>query len=246
MQKNIQEQKRDTSSTSAADWCVYKHTSPSGKVYIGITHQKPEYRWRDGKGYKNNAHFWNAIKKYGRDNFTHEVLRAGLTQSEAEQYETELVAAYGSSEKERGYNIALGGHALSEESRKKIGDTRRERGIKPWHTGKHLPKEMRDKISAKARGNQWHTVWTEEEKERLRQKRLGANNPNYGKPLSAEKKEMLAQINRRPVMMNDGEKENVINSIDEASRATGINATNICRVCKGQRQTAGGFAWKYA
>lgn len=33
-------------------YTVYKHTSPSGKVYIGITCRKPEYRWNHGKGYK--------------------------------------------------------------------------------------------------------------------------------------------------------------------------------------------------
>ena len=25
------------------NYCVYKHTSPSGKVYVGITKLKPEY-----------------------------------------------------------------------------------------------------------------------------------------------------------------------------------------------------------
>ena len=34
---------------------VYKHTSPSGKVYIGITSKHPpERRWANGNGYKKN------------------------------------------------------------------------------------------------------------------------------------------------------------------------------------------------
>lgn len=33
------------------NYCVYKHTSPSGKVYVGITELKPKYRWNNGKGY---------------------------------------------------------------------------------------------------------------------------------------------------------------------------------------------------
>lgn len=32
-------------------WTVYRHTSPSGKVYIGITSQNVERRWNSGKGY---------------------------------------------------------------------------------------------------------------------------------------------------------------------------------------------------
>ena len=43
---------------------IYKHTSPSGKVYIGQTCQKPEHRWDNGKGYKS-GYFASAIKKYG-------------------------------------------------------------------------------------------------------------------------------------------------------------------------------------
>lgn len=35
-------------------YTVYKHTTPSGKVYIGITKQKPWQRWNNGNGYKNN------------------------------------------------------------------------------------------------------------------------------------------------------------------------------------------------
>ena len=34
-------------------YCVYKHTSPSGKVYIGITRNDPIKRWQNG-----TAHCW--------------------------------------------------------------------------------------------------------------------------------------------------------------------------------------------
>ena len=67
---------------------VYKHTSPNGKVYVGITCHKPSVRWKkDGKGYKNNVHFWGAIQMYGWDNFTHEILYEGLSEQEACQKE---------------------------------------------------------------------------------------------------------------------------------------------------------------
>ena len=49
-------------------WLVYKHVSPSHKVYIGITHLLPSQRWCRGNGYKNNPMFYRAIKKYGWDN----------------------------------------------------------------------------------------------------------------------------------------------------------------------------------
>lgn len=46
------------------NWIVYKHISPSNKVYIGITHLLPSQRWCRGNGYKNNPMFYNAILKY--------------------------------------------------------------------------------------------------------------------------------------------------------------------------------------
>ena len=54
------------------NYTVYKHTSPNGKVYIGITCKPTKARWKNGKGYKNNDYFYNAILKYGWENFSHE------------------------------------------------------------------------------------------------------------------------------------------------------------------------------
>ena len=56
------------------NYCIYKHISPNGLVYIGQTCQNPIYRWRRGHEYKGNPHFTRAIMKYGWDNFIHEIL----------------------------------------------------------------------------------------------------------------------------------------------------------------------------
>lgn len=66
-------------------WFVYKHTSPSNKVYIGITSQKPIYRWNNGLGYNKQQYFWRAIQKYGWENFFHEILFEGLGEEEAKE-----------------------------------------------------------------------------------------------------------------------------------------------------------------
>ena len=60
------------------NYCVYKHTSPSNKVYIGITSQEPERRWQNGYGYATQQLFWRAIQKYGWDNFKHEIIAEKL------------------------------------------------------------------------------------------------------------------------------------------------------------------------
>lgn len=52
------------------EFIVYRHQSPSGKNYIGITSQTPEGRWRNGNGYQSQV-FHNAITKYGWASFRH-------------------------------------------------------------------------------------------------------------------------------------------------------------------------------
>ena len=127
------------------NYCVYKHTSPSNKVYVGITSMNPKQRWANGKGYKTQM-FYRAIQKYGWNNFKHEILFEGLTKNEAEQKEIELIAHYKSNRKECGYNVDNGGSSLgshSEVTRKKmsqnmIGDTRNRGRIHTEETRKHM------------------------------------------------------------------------------------------------------------
>lgn len=76
-------------------YCVYCHTNKiNGKKYIGITSQKPEHRWRNGEGYKNNEYFYHSIQKYGWHNFSHEILYTDLSKIEAENLEIKLIAEY--------------------------------------------------------------------------------------------------------------------------------------------------------
>lgn len=77
-------------------FCVYKHTAPNGKVYIGITGRNPLARWNGGNGYRNNPHFWNAICKYGWDNIRHEIIMSGLSKEESEQCEIMLIKSHDS------------------------------------------------------------------------------------------------------------------------------------------------------
>ena len=64
-------------------WILYRHTSPSGKVYIGITSKSVNKRWNGGRGYKTCIYFYNAILKYGWDNIKHEILFTDLEEKRA-------------------------------------------------------------------------------------------------------------------------------------------------------------------
>lgn len=107
------------------NYYVYKHTSPSNKIYIGIT-VNPKQRWgANGKHYIKNYHFTRAINKYGWNNFKHEILFDNLTINEAKSKEIELIAYYDSTNPTKGYNISLGGDIMSESSRKKLSEVRK-------------------------------------------------------------------------------------------------------------------------
>ena len=92
-------------------WLVYKHISPSDKVYIGITHLLPSQRWCRGNGYKNNPMFYRAIKKYGWDNIEHKIVISNLTKEQAEEVEKQLISYYKSIG--LSYNITNGGEGTN-------------------------------------------------------------------------------------------------------------------------------------
>lgn len=114
-------------------WCVYKHTAPNGKVYIGITSQSPNRRWREGDGYKNNIYFYRAIQKYGWNNIRHEIIEKFLTEEQANLREIYYINQLNSNNPKYGYNIRNGGNAgkLSEETKSKLSNIAQNRTIEP-------------------------------------------------------------------------------------------------------------------
>lgn len=218
-------------------YCVYCHTNKiNQKKYIGITSQKPENRWRNGKGYVNNEYFWRAINKYGWHNFSHEILYTNLSKEKAENIEIKLIAEYKSDDNQYGYNIehggnstgkfseetkqkiskALKGHPCSEETRKKIGDV---------HRGKTISEEQRKKISESQKGNKYS---------------LGRTPWNKGRPWSDDEK---AKFNGKPVMCVETKK--IYRTAHEAGRDLNINFSAICKCARGQAKHAGGYHWIY-
>ncbi len=92
-------------------YTVYRHISPNGKSYIGITKQKPERRFQNGYGYHTQKAFNRAIEKYGWNNFKHEILETGLTEKEACEKEAYYIEEVFHSFAPKGYNTREGGIA---------------------------------------------------------------------------------------------------------------------------------------
>ena len=115
---------------------VYVHISPNGKRYYGITCQKVNRRWRNGKRY--NEYFTRAINKYGWDNFEHIVIARGLTEEEAKWLEIELIREWDTTNPKYGYNQSLGGdggngHVVTEETKKKVSEALKGRTFSEEH-----------------------------------------------------------------------------------------------------------------
>lgn len=184
---------------------VYRHTSPSGKIYIGITCQSLKKRWENGRGYKGCPAFYKAIQKYSWDNIKHEILFENLTKKEAEQKEIELIAKYKSNQKQYGYNIENGGNCCgthSEETKRKIGlankgkivtqETRQKlseshkdkyTGEQNYFFGKHHSEEVKKKHSDFMRGNQYNKGnHHSEEFKRIKSKQMHEKYKDGGNP----------------------------------------------------------------
>lgn len=144
-------------------YTVYCHINKlNNKKYVGITKQNINNRWRNGEGYKGQA-FYNAIKKYGWEEFTHEILFTNLSRTEAEEKEKYLIKKWNTQNSKFGYNASSGGEsgnggAKCTEHRRKLMSERMKGGKNPMYgtkggmCGKKLTKEQRNKISKGNKG----------------------------------------------------------------------------------------------
>lgn len=205
---------------------VYMHTNKfNNKKYIGITGKdNVKDRWQNGNGYKRCVCFYNAIKKYGWDNFEHEVIFCNLTKQLAEMFEVELIKYYNTTNIKYGYNLANGGKCgnkglkRSDEFRLLMSKyAKNRRGEKSNHFNKKHSEETKLKIKLTSLGRK-HSL----------EDRIKMSNNSTTK--------------RSIICIETGE---IFNSIVDASRKLNLYANHISAVCLGKRKTTGGLHFKY-
>lgn len=216
-------------------YCVYKHTAPNSKVYIGITRQNPVKRWQNGRGYldSHNKHFYNAILRYGWNNFRHDILFCGLTKAEAEAYECRLIAEYRSTDPSYGYNQENGGshHGRDTEAiRQKKAEAKK--GPKNPMYGKNVFYGTPCDVSGSK-----HPMYG----------RRGQSNPRFGTHHSTEAIEKMRAHGANNKAVQCIETGAIYRSAEEAGRAVGISGNGIAGCCKNKPHynTAGGYHWRY-
>lgn len=232
------------------NYIVYKHTSPCGKVYIGITRMDCNKRWQNGKGYVHNEYFYRAIEKYGWENFKHEILFENLDEETASNKEVELIKTYKSNEKEYGYNISTGGTInkgwkLCEETKDRLRKRQKEKGnwkgeknpfynshrngeLNPFYGKKHN-EETRNKMSEN------HCDISGDKnpmrRKEVAEKFFGSNNPKSRKVEQYDLK---------------GNYIKTWDCIKDVERELNINASNISSCCRGKYKYTHGFIFRYA
>lgn len=201
-------------------WTIYRHVSPSGKIYVGITSKEINRRWRYGTGYSNCILFQNAIDKYGWDNIKHQVLFTNLTEDRAKNLEKDLIRHY----KNLGvsYNITDGGDGTLGCSWTPTVYTRTI-----WSTqrkDRKLSEEHKKKISDTMKGRP------------------------MSKDVYIKGVTIVKTLLAKPVIQLSlsGEFIREFPSIKEAARSLNIKSDrDIIRCCKGERKSRAGYKWKY-
>lgn len=190
---------------------IYMYTCKvNGKVYIGRTcrklHQRAGYK---GRNYDHCTYFWNAIQKYGWDNFEPIILEDGLSAEEASYRELYWIKEYDSTNKNKGYNIRdkvcseftessckrtkdyinpMKGKKHSEEAREKMREHHADfRGEKSPNYGRKFPGRGKGRIMS------------EETRRKIRESNKGKCKGkipwNKGIPMDDKTKEKLRRLN---------------------------------------------------
>lgn len=205
--------------------CIYKITNNiNGKGYVGYTTTSFEERMRKHKNddIKHNTLLGRAINKYGWDNFTKEIICESNNKNELCEILEPYYIKYFNTYKPNGYNMTLGGEKLYKENN-------------PFYRRTHS-EEVKQKLSEMA------------------SQRIGNKNPFYGKHHTQETKEKIKLKNSKSVCAYKNNKLVLsFNSLLEAGEWCKKNnltksstpSSDICKCCKGKKQSAFGYNWKY-
>lgn len=244
-------------------YCVYMHRFPNKKTYIGQTCQKPEDRWgNNGAGYLTQYSdgtykqplIANAVNKYNWNEVEHLILFDNLSKKDADRIEQICIILFRANNPLFGYNLSNGGNGpgtISEETKKKMSNNRKGKNNPMYGVS---PKERMDEETYK--------LWLEQTTNRLtsdkfiaqnRQRNLGKTYSNevnkkkgrsgkdhhmYGKHHTEETKEKMRQAKIKEhiwcVELNE-----LFDSAADVKRKLGIDASDVRKVCKGLKQSAG-------
>jgi len=182
-------------------YCVYKHTSPSGKSYIGQTKNLYKRNIEHKSNRTKCSAFALAIKKYGWDNFTHEILIENISVDEANDWEKFYIFIHNTLAP-HGYNLTTGG------LNKTISLATREKMRQSTLNSTYFEQRRINRIESNK-----NRVWTKEQRELSRIRKTGLtasietkqkmSMTRKGKPHSETHRQNLAIANQKRAIANN-------------------------------------------
>jgi hypothetical protein len=182
---------------------VYKWIHlPTGKWYIGSRTAKGCH---PADGYISSSQLIKPLIKQNPTEWKREVIETGSPE-EMIKLETTLLESLDAKHNPMSFNQHNGdgkftrtGVKVSEDTRKKQSESIKKvhpnRGKPSPNRGKIASEETRKKQSELKLGKK-RKPFTEQTRDKIRQAKLGSNNPSYGKSPSEETREKLRQANR--------------------------------------------------
>lgn len=229
-----------------ATTAVYKITNRlNDKIYIGQTTRPcqrfAEHTWKGSKSRILVA----AIKKYGKENFSFQVLCWCPDKTYADYIERELISAHDT--RKTGYNICLGGEGFgsgeahpcfgrkaSESNRRKIAEAKM--GAKNHMFGKQNTPEQKAKIRASLLGRQ--ITWGN----KISAAKKGS--PIHPNTIAARRRAFEDRESGYRLVFTNEKEQVIAKSFAEATRLLGVHDASIRKVLSGKQRSVGGWQVK--
>jgi len=220
---------------------IYKTTNLiNGKIYVG------QHYGRRKNYLGSGTLLLKSIKKYGRENFSNEILEYCEKIEHLDDREKFWIKELDSTNPEIGYNISIGGTGIDAKivskilTGRKFSETHKENISKshadvsgeknPMYGKKHTEETI---LKIKQKNKEWYenVGYSEEQIINMKIRSKGRNNSNYN-PTA------ILQYDMNDIFIQEWKD---LFSLKEY----GLNSKLISRVCRGQRKTAFGFKWKF-
>lgn len=219
---------------------IYKAMSPSGKVYVGLTHKSLHERQKQhltaarSEASGQNRYFYKALRKYG-SGFVWEILEDGIEgREQANSREQHFIALFRSNEPSCGYNGTSGGDALTqctEAVRQKMSVAARARGMTPKQLENLQQGRQGDVQRQRAHRSPRFAGKTHTQESRALMSRSQAQVPR-----TAAWMQKIKAANKYPVLRSDGV---LFDSAADAARQMGLSPDAVAKSMRQQRPCAG-------
>ena len=168
-----------------------------------------------------------------------------MTKAEADAKEVELIAEYRSAERDRGYNIELGGNSKGKHSKETILK------MSEAQKGKKHTEETRKKMSEAQKGEKHHMYnkhHSEETRKKMSEAQKGENNHMYNKHHSEEARKKMSEVKtgkyegeNSPVAKKVFCNGKIFTTAKECAKFYNVNYATMCNWLQGRRKVPSKF-----